>query len=314
MIFHHPKSTQNLTEPILPCQRSISDTVAPLARRGKGAITEQQAALASKSEAADLVAACDAQVASAMPAVGNPKAHGSRGESPADWIHHGFRVAHTATEAANFVPILYLAWKWLLTHKPQHCDEEQPWMGWDEYTIRGVTYANPCDIYNALVLAAHPLHMIVSAAALVGAFGVLTKCFWANDFVLKQYAVASGCGVVGSIVACVGCMGLYNAMGDYEYFIEAQPETSKWRIDASVREQSEQLKTYMTYFALFFMWNFVVLGVRAAATALAVRYEFFGKELRLSMPALLGGGGQDSSESVARESSGGDGEETMSRP
>ena len=251
-----------------------------------------------------------------MPAVGNPRplSAKNRGESPAEWIPRGFRVAHTATEAVNLVPILYLAWKWLLTHEPRHCGEEPRWAGWDEYTIRGVTYANPCDIYGALVLAAHPLHLIVSAAALVGAAGVLTKRFWANDFVLKQYAAASGCGVVGSVVACVGCMGLYNAVGDYEYFIEAQPATSKWRTDPHVLAQSEQLQAYMTYFALFFLWNFAVLGVRAAATALAVRYEFFGKELRLSMPSLLGGGAQDSSDPVARESSGGDGEEMMSRP
>jgi hypothetical protein len=226
--------------------------------------------------------------------------------SPADLLHRRFRLAHTGAEALNLLPSLYFAWRWLLMSKPRHCDEEPPWAGWDAYTMHGVSYATPCDIYSAVVLAAHPLHLAVNAITLGGAFGALTKRFWADDYVLKQYAVASGVGVLGSCVACVGCIRLYREMADYEAFIEAQPATSEWHTAPNVQKQSEMLLTFMSIFLLFFLWDFMLLGIRLAATALAARHEYFGKELRFSL-SLLGGGDGVSRESSSGETAGGAG-------
>ena len=216
----------------------------------------------------------------------------ARGEdSPADRLPKKGRAAHTTLEAINLAPSLYLAVTWLVSPRPAHCDEPSYWSG---YTTHGVTYANPCDMYSALSLAAHPLHLVANVAALGGAIGVLTKCFWADDFVLKQYVAASGVGLLGSLLACTGCLRLYWDVKSYEDFIEAQPPDSEWH-NAAHTAQSEHLKGYMQFFLLFFLWDAAVLCVRAAATALAVRHEYFGEGLRSTLlPASKGAAASDS--------------------
>ena len=236
-----------------------------------------------------------------MPAVGSgfPRQSGS---SPADLLHRGFRMLHTGAEAVNLLPSLYMAWKWLLMSKPQHCDDDPPYAGWDKYTIRGVSYATPCDIFSAVVLAAHPFHLVVNVIVLGGAIGALTKCFWADDYVLKQYAVASGVGVLGSGVACLGCLRLYREMADYEAFIEAQPP-GEWHTSPVILHQSEELQFFMRVFLLFLLWDIAVLGVRLVAATLAARHNY-GKELRFAWSetlSLLSGG-----DGISRDSSSGE--------
>lgn len=240
-----------------------------------------------------------------MPAVGSGFVR-QTGVSPADLLPRGLKLLHTGAEAVNLLPSLYMAWKWLLMSKPRHCDEEPPWAGWDKYNIRGEHYATPCDIYSSMVLAAHPFHLVLNIIALGGVIGALTQRFWADDYVLKQYAVASGVGVLGSGAACLGCLRLYREIDGYEAFIEAQPLTSEWHTAPNVRHQSEQLQFFMSVFLLFLLWDIAVLGVRLVATAVAARH-IFGKELRFSLSetlSLLSGG-----DGVSRDSSSGEKEE-----
>ena len=240
-----------------------------------------------------------------MPPVGTGFVYPS-GPSPADLLHRGFRILHTATETVNVLPSLYMAWKWLLMSKPRHCDDEPPWSGWDEYTINDVRYATPCDIFSAVVFAAHPFHLVVNVIVLGGAIGALTKCFWADDYVLKQYVAASGVGVLGSGVACLGCLRLYRDMDGYEAFIVDQPPTSKWRTAPNIQQQSKQLEFFMSAFLTFLLWDIAVLLVRLAATALAARHEY-GKQLQFSLSetlSLLAGG-----DGVSRDSSSGETDE-----
>jgi hypothetical protein len=165
--------------------------------------------------------------------------------SPADGIRRSLRIAHTAAEALNFLPCLYLTLNYELMKEPRYCDDPSHWT---LYTVGDATYDNPCDMYHAMRQASHPVLLLLNIASLGGAIGVLTKCFWADHCILEQYLYASSAGLLGAVVVATGCLRLYRAASSFELWIEAQPPA----VRASHRQQSERMLAWEhKFYALF---------------------------------------------------------------